>query len=188
MKIILTSKNYFEAANKAKSLESSKLLLITAGKSFFSLPDFSQILRGIADLAIEKDINFKIYNIPFCFVLGYKRYLVLDKKKKFIKTDKCKECQLSKECPGILKDYLAALKNKIKPIKRGFTDLEKCMLKILNIENGISTERVLKLAKKIKICASCTSEGEVFRVTDRLIEKNLIKKEFKNGKYMWSLV
>ncbi len=121
-------------------------------------------------------------------MLGYKKYLVFDKNEDFIRLNQCGSCQFFKECPGTLNDYLPFLENLINPIVRGFTDLEKCMLKILNIENGISTERVLKLAKKIKICASCTSEGEVFRVTDRLIEKNLIKKEFKNGKYMWSLV
>jgi len=186
MKIVLSKKNHREIFKKVKANKPSNLSIKTA-ENFFSLPNFSSIFREIADFAIEKDINLEIYNIPLCFMLGYKRYFRFDKNQKFAKIEKCNFCRFAGECRGIAKNRIPILEPLINPIQReDFTDLEKCMLKILNIENGISTERVLELAKKIKICASCTSEGEVFRVADRLIERGLIKREFKDGKYIWS--
>lgn len=187
MKLIVDKKNHRNICQKIKR-KKIRDLSIEVRKDFFSSLKTILSLKRIADFCIENDINLQINNIPMCFMLGYKKYLVFDKNKMFIKLNQCGSCQFSKECPGILKGYSVILKNKIKPILRGFTDLERCMLKILNIENGISTERVLKMTKGIKICASCTSEGEVFRVADRLIDKKLIKREFKNGSYVWFLV
>lgn len=187
MQLILGKKNYQRSYFIIKN-KRLKNLSIGAREDFFSLPDFPSVFRKIADFCIGEDIDLKIYNIPFCFMLGYKRYLRFDKNKKFVKLDKCKSCLFFQECPGIIKNDISFLGGLIVPVQRGLTDLEKCMLKIINIENGIPTERVLKLAKRIKICASCTSEGEVFRVTDRLIKQGIIKREFKKGKYIWSLM
>ena len=188
MKVFLNKKNYLKVYRNLKNKKIDKLSILSE-KDFFSLTESNPIfeLKKIADFCIEKDIDLKIYNIPICFMLGYKRYLVFDKNQDFIKLNQCGPCQFLKECPGVIKIHHPVLEKLIKPIVRGFTDLEKCMLKILSIGNGISTERVLELAKKIKICASCTSEGEVFRVADRLIEKGFIKRDFRGGKYIWSL-
>ncbi len=187
MPVLLNKKNYREFLKRLKKKRPSKLS-IKLGLDFFSLPRFDLILRKIADFCIEQDMDFKIYDIPPCFLLGYRIYLIFSEKKIFVHPGECISCQFFEKCPGIIKNHSSILGPLIKPIRRGFTDLEKCMFKILNAENEISTERVLKLAKGIKICASCTSEGEVFRVADRLIEGGLIKKEFKKGKYVWSLV
>lgn len=69
---------------------------------------------------------------------------------------------------------------------RPLTDLEKCMLLILKTENNISSQRVLKLAKKFKICASCSDRSEVFSTGEKLIKRNLVKRKFKGNKYFWS--
>jgi len=71
--------------------------------------------------------------------------------------------------------------------KRPLTDLEKCMLLILKTENNISSQRVLKLAKRFKICAACSDRSEVFLVGERLFKKKLIKRKLKGREYFWSL-
>jgi len=71
--------------------------------------------------------------------------------------------------------------------KRPLTDLEKCMLLILKTENNISSQRVLKLAKKFNICASCSDRSEVFSIGEKLIKKNLVKRRFKESEYFWAL-
>jgi len=71
--------------------------------------------------------------------------------------------------------------------KRPLTDLEKCLLLILKTEDNISSQRVLKLAKKIKICAACSDRSEVFFTGERLFKKALVKREFKGNEYFWSL-
>lgn len=71
--------------------------------------------------------------------------------------------------------------------KRPLTDLEKCMLLILRTGNNISSQRVLKLAKKFKICATCSDRSEVFTTGEKLVKKNLVKRKFKRNEYFWCL-
>lgn len=71
--------------------------------------------------------------------------------------------------------------------KRPLTDLEKCMLLILKTEGNISSQRVLKLARKFKICASCSDRSEVFSTGEKLIKKKLVKRSFKGSEYFWFL-
>ena len=70
---------------------------------------------------------------------------------------------------------------------RPLTDLEKCLLLILKTENNISSPRVLKLAKRFKICAACSDRSEVFFVGEKLLKKKLIKRKLKGKEYFWSL-
>lgn len=70
---------------------------------------------------------------------------------------------------------------------RPLTDLEKCLLLILKAENNISSQKVLKLAKKIKLCATCSDRSEIFFIGEKLSKKKLVKKEFIKNKYFWSL-
>jgi len=70
---------------------------------------------------------------------------------------------------------------------RPLTDLEKCLILILKTENNISSKRVLILAKKIKMCATCSDRSEVFFIGEKLSKRNLVKKELKKGEYFWSL-
>lgn len=71
--------------------------------------------------------------------------------------------------------------------KRPLTDLEKCMLLILKTEGNISSQEVLKLARRFKICATCSDRSEVFSTGEKLINKNLIKRKLSGDKYFWSL-
>lgn len=43
------------------------------------------------------------------------------------------------------------------------------------------------LAKKIKMCATCSDRSEVFFIGEKLSKRNLVKKELKKGEYFWSL-
>lgn len=71
--------------------------------------------------------------------------------------------------------------------KRPLTDLEKCMLLILKTKNNISSQEVLKLAKKFKICATCSDRSGVFSTGEKLLKKGLIKRKLKRKEYFWSL-
>jgi len=62
---------------------------------------------------------------------------------------------------------------------RPLTDLEKCLLLILKTEDNISSLKVLKLAKRFKICAACSDRSEVFFAGEKLIKKGLIKRKLK---------
>ncbi|MDD5146012.1 MAG: hypothetical protein PHF44_04190 [Candidatus Pacebacteria bacterium] len=186
MKLIIDKKNY---RNIYREIKEKKIqsLLIRCGSSFFSSPKINLALKKIADFCIERDIHLEIRGVPICFLLGYKKYLVFNGKNHlFSKSEKCGACLLFNECPGFLKKDEGVIESVIKPVRRNFTDLEICMLKILEKKNNITTEEVLKLSKGIKICASCSSEGEVLRVTDRLIKAGIIKMELIGGKYVWS--
>jgi hypothetical protein len=188
MKILINKKNHKYLYGKIKDNKPEQVS-ITVGDNFFSSSKAILSLKKAADFCIQNDIGLKIHGIPLCFLLGYRKYLVFSSKKNlFLKSKKCNQCLLFKECPGFLKNNYIDMEAMIKPINRRLTDLEACMLKILKIKNNISTEEVLKLAKRIKICASCTSEGEVLRVTQKLIEAGLIKNELKDGKYVWSKI
>lgn len=71
--------------------------------------------------------------------------------------------------------------------RRPLTDLEKCMLLILKEKNNISSDDALKLAKRIKICATCNDRSEVFFTGEKLIRKGLIKRRLEGRTYFWSL-
>jgi hypothetical protein len=71
--------------------------------------------------------------------------------------------------------------------KRPLTDMEKCLLLILRTENNISSQRVLKLAQKIKLCAACSDRSEVFSTGEKLSKKGLVEKKLMGKEYFWSL-
>ena len=70
---------------------------------------------------------------------------------------------------------------------RRLTDLEKCLIIILRSKNHIPSHEILKLAKKIKMCASCSDRSEVFAIGERLIKKKLVKRTFSSNQYVWEL-
>lgn len=76
---------------------------------------------------------------------------------------------------------------KTKAGKRPLTDLEKCMLLILKGEDKIFTKKVLKNAQKFKLCAACSDRSEVIYVGEKLIKKNIVKREREGGGYLWWL-
>jgi len=71
--------------------------------------------------------------------------------------------------------------------RRSLTDLEKCLLLILHTENYVTSRRVLVLAKKFKLCASCSDRSEVFYTGEKLASKGLVEYVLKGTEYIWSL-
>lgn len=71
--------------------------------------------------------------------------------------------------------------------KRPLTDLEKCMLLILIKRDNISSKDILREAKKLKICASCSDRSEVFFVGEKLLRRKLIARTLEGKEYIWSL-
>ncbi len=71
--------------------------------------------------------------------------------------------------------------------QRPLTDLEKCLLLILKTENNIPSQQVLKLAKKFKLCASCSDRVEVFSIGEKLLKKGLLNRKLDGQEYIWSL-
>jgi len=76
---------------------------------------------------------------------------------------------------------------KTKAGSRPLTDLEKCMLLILRTRSDIPSDNVLKLAKKFKICASCSDRSEVFFIGEKLIRKKLVARKLSGREYIWRL-
>lgn len=84
------------------------------------------------------------------------------------------------------------MENEIPTIKtpggeRPLTDLERCLLLILKKADNISSDKVLKIAKKFKICAACSDRSEVFYIGERLSRKKIVTKELIDSQYIWSL-
>lgn len=69
-----------------------------------------------------------------------------------------------------------------------FTDNERCFVEILNRENGISTVRVLELARDIVLCRGCDDGNAVMSAGESLIKAGLIKRAVKKGVYYWTLL
>ncbi|PIU17943.1 MAG: hypothetical protein COT18_11565 [Elusimicrobia bacterium CG08_land_8_20_14_0_20_59_10] len=140
------------------------------------------VLREAADLCIEKGAELAIQDVTPCLLPGYSRYLT--SAGKMLPCPEKERCFLGAACAGIPARQ-AGIAAAFKPPARGLTDLEKCMLAILARKNGITTAQVLKLAKGIKICASCSNEGEVFRAAERLISMGMVEKKYRGGVYLW---
>ena len=112
----------------------------------------------------------------------------------------CAACPLRKRCLGIDKAYLGLFGWKgISPAARkqpapkaaalpGYLNaMESCFMEILKTENGISTRRVLALARAIPLCQDCTDGNSVLTTGQALQKKGLVRRQFKAGGYIWSL-
>jgi len=112
----------------------------------------------------------------------------------------CAACLFRKRCLGVDRHYLElfgwkGFKPVLKPAKQkdlraepGYLGgLEKCFIEILKKENGVPTARVLALARGLPLCLDCRDGSSVLVTGEALIKKGLIKKDFRKGKYFWSL-
>lgn len=165
-----------------KRAKKGKIALVPGGE-LLRVPEGLALLREAADLCIERGLELTIEGVAPCLLPGYARYLAAAGAVK-----PCPEkgkCFLSETCRGIPAAH-ANLNGLFKPPARVFTDMEKCMLAVLARKNNITTAQVLKLAKGIKICSSCSNEGEVFRAAERLIRFGLVAKKYSGGVYLWT--
>ena len=184
MKLLFTHKDAARALAAIKKSKPGKVVF-SVDSSLLAGPGLDA-LREAADLCIERGAGLSIEGLAPCFLPGYARYL----RPAGAGALPCPErirCFLGAACTGIPARH-AAVAAAFKPPPRGFTDLEKCMLAILARKNGLSTAQVLKAAKGIKICASCSNEGEVFRAAERLIKFGLVSKEYRRGVYLWTKI
>ena len=168
-----------------KALKRTRPAKVTLGADGPLLTDAAGLaaLRAAADLCIERGAELAIEGAAPCFLPGYARYLAAGKGA--LPCPRRGGCFLAAACRGIPARH-AAIAAAFRPPARGFTDLEKCMLAILARGRSLTTAQVLKAARTIKICASCSSEGEVFRAAERLIRFGLVGKEYKGGVYLWT--
>ena len=67
------------------------------------------------------------------------------------------------------------------------TDNEQCVLAVLKIKNNLTTKQFLGIAEDIALCKDCKDENAVINAAETLIKMGLVAREFKKGKYIWSL-
>lgn len=123
-----------------------------------------------------------------------------------VKTPSCPKCVYNDRCIGldssyarhfgtdeirpllkIPKRYDAGTARPSPPKRTLFTDNEQCALEVLKIKNPLDTREFLKIAENIPLCKDCKDENAVLTAAETLIKLNLVKRQFKNGKYQWSL-
>lgn len=191
MNVLVNRQNFDRLAGLVlKERPRSKKITIKWGVDFPKFKDAIFFLQEAADRLISNDVPFEIYNVPLCLMVGYKKYIRFDESK-FKKTDRCLKCSYAGECKGVfLKYYTLYDANEIGPVGMNtyLTDLEKCMVKVLQAENDISSERVLALAKRFRICAGCSDGNHVLMTGERLIKKGIVKRALKKGTYYWTLL
>lgn len=190
MNILITKGNYKDLPRLAGKNDKTGRIIIKWGNDIPRFSDLIFFLQEALDKLILKGIPFKLYNVPFCFMLGYKRYIGFDNSK-FQKNKECGVCAYNTGCKGVpFKYYKLYGSGGIKPVSINtyFTDLEKCMIKVLNSENNIPSERVLEIAKRFTICAGCSDGNHVLITGEKLVRKNIVKRTFKTGSYYWQLL
>jgi len=112
----------------------------------------------------------------------------------------CAGCVFRKKCRGVDRNYLelfgwkgfkpsagAADKRTLKPEPGYLNGMEKCLMAVLKLENDIPTARVLARARELPLCHDCRDGQGVLSTGEALIRKNLVLREFKQGKYFWRL-
>ena len=112
----------------------------------------------------------------------------------------CEACLFRKRCLGVDRNYLELFgwkgfkpiletpgKKSLPPEPGYLSALEKCFIEVLKIADGISTARVLALARGLPLCHDCRDGSSVIVTGEALIKKGRVKRDFRKGKYFWSL-
>ncbi|OGR70074.1 MAG: hypothetical protein A2179_00045 [Elusimicrobia bacterium GWC2_63_65] len=110
----------------------------------------------------------------------------------------CARCRLRRRCRGVDHNYLelfgwagvraagkATRRLAPKPLAGYLNAMEKCFMEVLNLENNISTARLLELARRLPLCHDCRDGAGALSTGAALEKKALVKKEFKGGRYLW---
>jgi len=169
----------------------SKLMFIFPKNSNISLSVAAKKLRDIIDECIFNNIEVEVENIPYCFMVGYKRYIKEIKSGRKVKLERCRECKHYKECSGIWKEYIERYGDKeITPItgKYLITDNERCMVEILRRVKTATTKQLLELKNSPEfkdICAHCVGSDDVMLTGKKLIDKGIIGRKFGENGYVW---
>lgn len=112
----------------------------------------------------------------------------------------CARCYFGNRCRGVDRNYLALFGWKgLSPVKgrpaparaeaagRFFTNNEKCFLELLRDGKPRGTAQILKAARGVPLCYDCTDGANVLLTGGSLVKKGLVKRSFRNGKYIWSI-
>jgi len=179
-----------------KSIESNKpkeIVFEFTEKNQTNLGENAKNLRVAIDECILQNINTTVENVPYCFLVGYKRYIKKLQNSKKTKLAKCRECAHFNECSGIWIEYINAGRGKeIQPVNGNMlvTDNERCMIEILLREEKTTTKKLLELKNSIEfkdICAHCVGSDDVMLTGKNLVKKGIVKREFTSEGYIWSL-
>lgn len=123
-----------------------------------------------------------------------------------VKTEACARCVYNDRCIGfdssyartfdtseivplteVPKRYDAGAKRPAHEGRSVLTDNETCVLEVLREKNGITTDDFLARAEKFPICKDCKDENAVINAAETLIKMGVVSREFKKGRYLWSL-
>jgi len=174
--------------------KSGKVKIVFPKESELKLSAVAERLRDTIDEFIFQNVSISVENIPYCFLVGYKRYIAELKSKEKIKTERCKDCKHYGDCSGIWKAYIARYGDReIFPItgKHLVTDNERCMLEILLKLGQATTKQILELKNSPEfrdICAHCVGSDDVMLTGKNLMAKGLVKREFTKEGFLWKLV
>jgi len=192
-KIELTKKSLNELEESIRKGAFNKVIFIFPKKSDILLSSAAEKLHNIIDECIFQNVDVVVENIPYCFLVGYKRYIKEVESDEKIKPEKCKECKHYEKCSGIWKEYIERYGDKeIMPItgKYLITDNERCMIEILLKVGQATTKQLLELKNSPEfkdICAHCVGSDDVMLTGKNLIEKGVVVREFGASGYIWSL-
>ncbi len=111
----------------------------------------------------------------------------------------CKKCIWKGRCKGVdkyyieifgWKDFIPIIKkeDRKKTNEKILTDDERCLIEILKKKNNATVENIIKISKKIPLCQNCQDANNIINAASRLAVKNIIKIEFKKGKYYFKLL
>ncbi len=171
----------------------NKLTIVFPKDSDLSLSKASERLSELIDECILRNIDVVVENIPYCFLVGYKRYIKEVKNDEKVKPKKCKECKYYEKCSGLWKSYIEKYgEGEISPItgKYLITDNERCMIEILLKVGKATTKQILELKNSPEfkdICAHCVESDDVMLTGKKLMEKGVVLRSFGPEGYIWSL-
>jgi hypothetical protein len=187
--------NFENLSNQLKTSPDGIIIEFLPESDFPRFSDFIAKLHQLIDKAIVANVEIKVENVPFCFMVAYKRYVSTENgsQLKKMKTDACKICKYFDKCDGIFEIYIEKYGDgEIVPIssKILITDNEKCMIEVLLRENNINTKRIMELKSvdELKeICAHCVGDDDVFITGNKLMKKDVVKRNFSDEGYIWEL-
>lgn len=155
----------------------------------------------------QQMLGWSAFNTMVVNPKGVKRDLDETAQNHTIKTEACEKCVYNSRCIGFDRSYSRFFgTDEIQPLLEAperydapfqkerhegrsvLTDNEQCVLEVLKIENTIPTKRFLKIAEEIPLCKDCKDENAVINAAETLIKMGLVSREFKKGRYIWTLL
>jgi len=193
MKITIGENPLQELRKRIKTKKPKEIVFEFTKENHAPLGAVTKNLEEAIDECILQNINVSVENIPYCFLVGYKRYIKELQNNKKTKLAKCRECAHFNECSGIWAEYIESNGSKeIQPVNgnRLVTDNERCMIEILRVKGTTTTKKMLEFKNSIEfrgICAHCVGSDDTMLTGKNLVKKRIVKREFTSEGYTWSL-